>query len=83
MKAYIGTFTKKDGSERQMNFVRLADLPETVLSEQIKGTGRSTKLAEGMEVVWDLESKAFRIFNWKTTTTDVSEVEVDNPFAEK
>ena len=56
MRAYQGTFKKKNGEARQMRFVKLSDLPEAVLSSVVKGTGRTTNLAEGMELVWDLDT---------------------------
>ena len=80
MRAYQGTFKKKNGESRQMRFVKLADLPETILSAQIKGTGNKPTLAEGMELVWDLDTHGFRMFNWKTVLADVAEIEVENPF---
>ena len=82
MRAYQGTFKKKNGEARQMRFVKLTDIPETIMSSVIKGTGRTTKLAEGMELVWDLDTHGFRMFNWKTVLDDVAEIEVENPFGQ-
>ena len=82
MKAYNGTFTKKNGDERSMRFIRITDIPEKFIAMQIKGTGRKPTLAEGMELVWDLDTNAFRMFNWKTVEGNVTEIEVDNPFEE-
>lgn len=82
MKAYNGTFTKKNGDARTMRFVRIADIPEKFIAMQIKGTGRKSTLSEGMELVWDLDTSAFRMFNWKTVEGNVTEIEVDNPFEE-
>jgi len=86
MKAYTGTFTKVDGSKRTMNFVRLTDLPDSFLAAQIKGRNlsetriraKARMVAEGKETVWDLEKNTFRIFNWKTTTGEVTEIEIEN-----
>ena len=83
MKAYNGTFTKKNGEARTMRFVRIADIPETFIATRIKGTGRKPTLSEGMELVWDLDTSAFRMFNWKTVDGEIAEIEVDNPFEEK
>ena len=80
MKAYNGKFTKKNGDQRTMRFVRMTDIPEKFITSQIKGTGRKSTLAEGMELVWDLDTHAFRMFNWKTADGDVAEIEVDSPF---
>ncbi len=82
MKAYNGTFTKKNGDERTMRFVRMTEIPEKFIAMQIKGTGRKPTLSEGMELVWDLDTKAFRMFNWKTVEGNVTEIEVDSPFEE-
>ena len=72
MKMYTGTFTKKSGDERTMTFVRLNDLPEQFLNEQVSGTGTARNLADGLELVWDVENSGFRVFNWNTTTTETS-----------
>jgi hypothetical protein len=45
MKAYNGTFTKKNGEERTMRFVRITDIPETFIAARIKGTGRKPTLS--------------------------------------
>ena len=80
MKAYNGTFTKKNGEARTMRFIRITDIPDKFITAQIKGTGRKPTLAEGMELVWDLDTNAFRMFNWKTVEGNVTEIEVDSPF---
>ena len=48
MKAYTGTFKKKDGSLRTMTFAKMKDLPQQFLAETLKG-GRSSKQIEGSE----------------------------------
>lgn len=73
--SYTATFVKANGDNREMNFIRLNDLPESFLNGKIKGTGKERTLTEGQEVVWDLDNSGFRVFNWKTvvgetTTTD-------------
>ena len=80
MKAYNGTFTKKNGDARTMRFIRMTDIPEKFIALQVKGTGRKPTLSEGMELVWDLDTNAFRMFNWKTVEGNVTEIEVDSPF---
>ena len=62
MKAYIGTFIKKNGEERTMKFVRLQDLPEKFISSKVKNTGTKRTLMEGLELVWDTDQSEFRIF---------------------
>ena len=80
MKAYNGTFTKKNGDARTMRFIRMTDIPEKFIALQVKGTGRKPSLSEGLELVWDLDTNAFRMFNWKTVEGNVTEIEVDSPF---
>ena len=63
-KSYSGTFIKQNGEVRTMNFVRAQDLPSAFLSTQIKGNGAASNLDEGFELVWDLDKKGFRVFNW-------------------
>lgn len=77
MKAYKGTFKKKNGEARQMTFARLADLPEQFLETRIIGAGSEQKYPDGMELVWDLEADNFRIFNWNTSEEKPTEVNID------
>ena len=71
---YNATFVKKDGDERNMSFVKLNDLPKGFLDDKIKGS-RENKLAEGQEVVWDVENSGFRVFNWNTIVGEPTLVE--------
>tara|TARA_R100001082_G_scaffold105114_1_gene76982 strand:+ start:990 stop:1232 length:243 start_codon:yes stop_codon:yes gene_type:complete len=80
MKAYIGTFIKKNGEERTMKFVRLQDLPEKFITSKVKNTGTKRTLREGLELVWDTDQSEFRIFNWSTTRGDIDETEIDDIF---
>ena len=75
MKATRATFIKKDGSERTLTFVKLEDLTEEFMKAHLKG-GKQKTLKEGMEVVWDLEAKSFKMFNWKTLVGQPEEIEV-------
>ena len=77
MKAYKGTFKKKNGESRQMTFAKLADLPEQFLETRIIGAGSEQKYPEGMELVWDLEADNFRIFNWKSVDDIPKEFDID------
>ena len=77
MKAYKGTFKKKNGEDRQMTFARLADLPEQFLETRIIGAGSEQSYPEGMELVWDLEADNFRIFNWNTIEDAPTEMSID------
>lgn len=67
MKAYKGSFIKKNGEIREMLFAHLEDLPESLLQERIVGTGVQRTYPDGMELVWDLEADSFRIFNHNAT----------------
>ena len=74
MKAYKGTFLKKDGERRTMKFVKLDDLPKKFLAENTKG-GKSHNLADGMELVWDIDAADFRIFNHTMRVDNLEEFE--------
>ena len=73
MKAFVGTFTKKNGDARTMNFVHLTDLPTGFLDTKLTGTGGERTLEEGLELVWDLEQSGFRVFNHNTVIGTVDE----------
>jgi len=77
MKAYKGTFKKKNGESRQMTFAKLADLPEQFLETRVIGAGSEQNYPEGMELVWDLEADNFRIFNWKSVDDIPKEFDID------
>jgi hypothetical protein len=76
MKAYRGTFKKKNGENRDMFFVRLSDMPTLVMEGLVKGTGKKRTLGEGLELVYDLDADGFRIFNWKAAIGDVEDLEI-------
>jgi len=61
---YCGSFKKKDGSVRSMRFVKLDEIPKEALPEG-KG-GKKPKLQEGMELVWDIDKKDYRVINYNT-----------------
>jgi len=77
MKAYKGTFKKKNGELRDMTFARLTDLPGHFLETRIIGAGSEQTYPEGMELVWDLEADNFRIFNWNTADNSPKELTID------
>ncbi len=74
VRVYFGSFEKASGEKRAMKFVRMEDLPTGFLENKTKG-GKSRKLSEGNELVWDLDAKGFRVFNWNTVDGDVSQIE--------
>lgn len=80
MKAYRGTFKKKNGQIRQMLFAHLHDLPDTFLDEKIIGSGTEKSYPEGMQLVYDLEAEGFRIFNWSTSEEPVKELHIDSNY---
>ena len=68
---YKGTFTKSNGSNRIMYFVRSKDLPNSFIETNVTNSGRKRNLSEGLETVWDLENQGWRTFNWSTITGEV------------
>lgn len=54
------TFRKKNGEIREMFFMEVKDLPDSM--KQFKG-GKKTILPEGMRVVWDVENNGLRMIN--------------------
>ena len=80
MKAYKGSFKKKNGDKREMVFSRIKDLPNGFVAACIVGAGSEKTYPEGMELVWDLEADDFRIFNYKTADNDIQELDVDGSY---
>ena len=78
MRANLGTFKKKDGSLRTMRFVELGDLPEGFFISRTKGTGKKTNLAEGSNLVWDLDRQGFRVFNKNTIIGEIEEFTIES-----
>lgn len=65
---HTGTFTKRNGQTRTMSFIKEADVPTTV-----RGNGTGPRLSKGEEVVYDINARGFRVFNWNTTQGQVSQ----------
>lgn len=74
MITYKALYRKKNGQFRSMHFSKLKNLPPKFVSAKIRKS-KNTKLAEGMEVVWDLDAQDFRIFNWNTVVGEVKKQE--------
>jgi len=72
MRAYKATFAKKSGELRTITFAKLSDLPEGFLKQS---EGKSKKLSEGMELVWDLNMGGYRVFNNRTIVGNIEEFE--------
>ena len=75
---YTGTFTKADGTQRTMSFIKTQDLPHTHFSSnQIKGnTSRDGKTM----VVYDTQLRTFRRFNNSTQVGSLVESKVQYSF---
>lgn len=79
MNAYKGTFIKKDGERRTMRFVKLSDLPADFIAPKFKGSGKRHLLTEGYELVWDIDQKDFRIFNYNMVVDKLEEFDYTLP----
>jgi hypothetical protein len=77
MRAFKGTFKKKNGESRNMVFAKISDLPQSFLSTTVLGAGSEQSYPEGMELVWDLEADNYRVFNWATIESDPKELSID------
>ena len=77
MRAYKGSFVKKNGDLRVMYFAELEDLPEAFLDAKTTGTGTSPRQKEGSKLVWDLQYNSFKVFNTSTQTGEVEQFEFD------
>ena len=68
VKVYSATFVKKNGESRLMQFVRSEDFTAEFVSTYLKTYSPKEKrvLTEGLEAVFDLDSKSFKTFNWNT-----------------
>ena len=80
MKAYKGTFKKKNGESRNMVFAKISDLPPAFLSTMVRGAGSEQSYPEGMELVWDLEADNSRVFNWNSIESDPKEFSIDESY---
>lgn len=80
MKAYKGSFKKRNGEIRQMLFAKIDDLPDSFLEQKIIGTGIDKSYPSGMELVWDIEQDNFRVFNWSTVEEPVKEITIEQNY---
>ena len=67
---YNGTFRKLNGQSRTMRFIRKSDLPTSMVNES---TIADLEGKTGNEVVYDVDKRGFRQFNWNTTEGQVTE----------
>lgn len=80
MKAYKGTFRKKDGTIRNMVFAKLTDIAEVnknFIGLKIVGDGSPKNYGPDQELVWDIEADNFRVFNWGKASK-VEPIEIDS-----
>ena len=78
---YTGTFTKKHGTRRTMNFVRISDLDEQQKAKVGLTTDRPGSqqgfLKPGFEIVYDLDEQGFRTFNWNAVVGQVQQQQME------
>ncbi len=75
---YTGTFVKRDGTRRTMNFVKVNDLPKSMTP---KTTTENYSRSNGeIEVVYDTDRNGFRTFNYGTVVGTVSSKSVKISF---
>ena len=63
---HTGTFTKLNGQQRTMRFVKYEDVPVSIRGSKIRA------MSSGFETVYDIESKGFRTFNNATVIGEVT-----------
>lgn len=66
---FNGTFRKLNGQTRTMRFIRKSDLPSSLVNES---TIRTLEGKTGTEVVYDVDARSFRQFNWQTVEGEVT-----------
>jgi hypothetical protein len=61
MVIFEATYRRDDGSKRKIKFARLNDLPKTKVDKR-----KTVEYPVGKELVWDVQKKGYRVFNWNT-----------------
>lgn len=75
MKTYQMSFKKKDGTIRNMKFVRpYIDSTDNVFFETNVQGVRVNSLQEGFERVWDVESQGFRVINHNEVVSPMEQI---------
>ena len=80
MLVRVGEFKKKDGQSRKMKFLKISDMSEEEKNKIGLTPDKETKkkkLAEDSEMVYDVEARGFRVFNWATVTAEVTQEEME------
>ena len=70
-----GTFTKINGEARTMRFVRLADLPDGMITESAQSHVDRLQALHGSEIVYDIDKEGFRSYNWKKSSNESKSVQ--------
>jgi hypothetical protein len=77
MVLYEGLFVKSNGDLRSMRFIRVGDIPKNIL--EAKTRGKKSKPNRGdLELVWDIDHRAFKYFNHKTRVGNLTSRALDN-----
>ena len=75
---YTGIFRKKNGVNRLMNYIKILDLPRTIVSDKMRENHIS---ADGKsEIVYDVNAEGFRRFNHGTLVGKLSSKYVKKQF---
>lgn len=61
-----------------MRFVSLDNLPEDFFTSQTKNPNKKSNLAEGSNLVWDLDKQDFRVFNKNTIIGEIEAFNVES-----
>ena len=61
---YTGTFRKQDGTTRLMNYIKVMDLPKSMISEEMRSNHMSSDGKS--EIVYDVNANGIRTFNHGT-----------------
>ena len=66
MQTYKSILKGKGGETQEIHFVKMRDLPVGFLEDQRRTMGMGGKRIqiEGLEVVWDIDTRQFRYINW-------------------
>ena len=67
---YTGTFRKKDGTERLMNYINVLDLPKGMVSENTRMNHLSSDTKQ--QIVYDVNLNAIRTFNHGTLIGEIT-----------
>jgi hypothetical protein len=65
---HTGTFTKADGSQRTMRFVRFSDIPSSYRGDKTPRSNGS------IETVYDVDAQGYRTFNNSTVVGSLTSI---------